>query len=149
MAESKLFLILKNKFPTISEEEATKYIIIPVEAIERVSIFIKEDLGFDYLMSLSAVDYKDKFAVVYHLYSFKGRNELSLKVFLGKEKPTIKSVSKIWPAANWQEREAYDLMGIDFIWHPNLRRILLPDGWVGYPLRKDYKREGMVRMPQV
>jgi len=149
MTDSKLFLILKNKFPTISEEEVTKYTIVPAEEIERVSIFIKEDLGFDYLMSLSAVDYQDKFAIVYHLYSFKSKNKISLKVFLAKERPIIKSLSKIWPAANWHEREAYDLMGIDFVWHPDLRRILLPPDWVGYPLRKDYQKEGMIRMPQV
>lgn len=144
-----VFFILKNKFPATKEEEITQNVIIPAEDIQNVATFLKEDLGFDYLMSLSAVDYKDKFALVYHLYSFKTTGKITLKVFLDKEQPSIKSVSKIWPAANWHEREAYDLMGINIMWHPDLRRILLPDDWIGHPLRKDYTRAGFIKMPEV
>lgn len=140
---------LKNKFPGISDELAAKCLIVTSEDIYEVCLFLKQDLGFDYLMCLSSVDYKDRFALVYHFYSFKSKDKLCLKVFLGRDNPVIKSITNIWPAANWQEREAYDMMGINFIGHPDLRRILLPDDWLGYPLRKDYQREGFVPMPQV
>ncbi len=149
MAENNLFSVLKNKFPEISEEVSTQCMVILPENIQKVCLFLKEDLGFDYLMNLSALDYKDKFALVYNFYSFKTKNKLSLKVFLDKNNPRIWSVSKIWSTANWHEREAYDLMGITFIGHPDLRRILLPDDWVGHPLRKDYDKPGFIRMPQV
>ncbi len=98
------------------------------------------DLAFDYLMCLSGVDYaKGTLGVVYHLFSFKHRHKLTIKVEVPGETPNVPSVAAIWPTANWHEREAYDLIGIVFTGHPDLRRILLPDDWDGFPLRKDYK----------
>lgn len=149
MTEANLFTALKNKFPAIREEVTTQCLIIPAEQIVNICWFLKNDLGFNYLMNLSAVDYEDKFVVVYHLYSFRTKNKVSLKVFLEKSTPAVRSIAKIWPSANWHEREAYDLMGINFIGHPDLRRILLPDDWTGYPLRKNYEKKGFIRMPQV
>jgi len=103
------------------------------------------DTWFDFLSCISAVDYGETqgFGVVYHLASIPHKNQLTLKVKLGNERgeqlPWVDSVSEIWRTAEWHEREAFDLIGIYFKGHPDLRRILLPDDWQGYPLRKDYQ----------
>lgn len=102
---------------------------------------------FDFLSSLSGIDYgieENKFGVVYHLSSIPYKNQLVLKVSQEHDRttealPSFPSVSNVWKTAEWHEREAFDLVGIFFENHPDLRRILLPDDWEGYPLRKDYK----------
>ena len=102
---------------------------------------------FDFLSCLSGVDYgvdANRFGVVYHLASIPYQTQLTLKVSreidrLGDELPAFPSISPVYATANWHEREAFDLVGIFFEEHPDLRRILLPDDWDGYPLRKDYK----------
>lgn len=106
-----------------------------------------ENTWFDFLANLSGVDYgvdDGRFGVVYHLSSIIKGHQLVLKVFKHNNRdehnlPVFKSVSSIWRTADWHEREAFDLLGIFFEDHPDLRRILLPDDWQGYPLRKDYK----------
>jgi NADH-quinone oxidoreductase subunit C len=98
------------------------------------------DLQFDYLMCLSGVDYgKGILGVVYHLASIAKKHKITLKVEMPAEKAEISSVSDIWESANWHEREAYDMFGVNFTGHPDLRRILLPEDWPGHPLRKDFK----------
>ena len=98
------------------------------------------DLQFDWLSCITAVDYPDdqKLAAVYDLRSMVHGHEFAVKVFVDRQAAEIPSVADLWPAADWHEREAYDLMGITFQGHPDHRRILLPDDWVGHPLRKDY-----------
>lgn len=96
-------------------------------------------LEFDYLASLCAVDFDDRMEVVYHLYSLALKHMVILKVKVNRKSPSLPSVCSVWKAANWQEREAYDLFGINFDGHPDLRRILLEPEWEGFPLRKDYK----------
>ncbi|MBP2669686.1 MAG: hypothetical protein H6Q80_1888, partial [Deltaproteobacteria bacterium] len=110
-------------------------------AVKEVARFLKQDpaLAFDSLMCLSGVDYKDRFAVAYHLHSLSHRHAVGVKAFLPRENPSLPTVDDVWPAANFQEREAYDLFGIVFEGSKDLRRILLPDDWEGHPLRKDYK----------
>lgn len=93
---------------------------------------------FNMLLFVSGVDKTDCFEVVYSLYSTVFNKKLILKVMLGKENPSVESLSGLYSAANWHEREAYDLFGIIFNNHPNLERILLPKDWIGHPLRKDY-----------
>ena len=102
--------------------------------------FVKhhEELQLDYLRNLSGVDQEKYMEVVYHLFSFKTRHDYCFKVKTDREQPSIPSVTPVWSAANWNEREVFDLLGIDFPGHPDLRRIMLPDDWVGHPLRKDY-----------
>lgn len=97
-------------------------------------------LQFDWLASLSGIDYvaEGLLAGVYDLWSFELKHRFAIKVFTAREIPMIPSVCDLWPAANWQEREAYDLLGIHFVNHPNLKRILCADDWKGFPLRKDY-----------
>ena len=99
---------------------------------------LKEN-GFDMLRLISSVDYSDKFFIVYHFLSTVNSNVFTLKVPLIKSDASkIDSLCDLYDSANWLEREVYDLMGIEFINHPNLKRILLPLDWEGYPLRKDY-----------
>jgi NADH-quinone oxidoreductase subunit C len=109
-----------------------------------------KNMGYDYLLLISSVDWKDRFELVYHITAVQQPlPPVALKVTLPRENPVIDSVTSIWATANWNEREAYDLMGIKFNNHPDLRRILLPDDWVGHPLRKDYQREGVIPMPDL
>lgn len=93
---------------------------------------------FDCLTLISTVDYKKHLECVYHLYSFAANRYLELHVRLPRDKAVTDTVCDIWPSADWHEREAWDMMGIRFHGHPDLRRILLKDDWVGHPLRKDY-----------
>ncbi len=105
---------------------------------------------FDYLKDLCGVDYLGvkvpRFEVVYHLYSFKHKHMIRLNVQVSEEDPSIDSVTGIWKGADWLERECFDLFGIIFNNHPDLRRILLPEDWEGHPLRKDYPVEGPEEM---
>jgi len=144
LAPERIEQLLLNQFPEAVEEsrEISEVSTLTVKANEIVYIcaFLKEDaeLRFDYLMSLSAVDWPDRFDVVYHLYSIPHRHYVTLKVKVDKQKPLVPSVTSVWKAANWQEREVYDMFGIEFDGHPDLRRILLEPDWEGFPLRKDY-----------
>ena len=113
---------------------------VKADAIVNVCSFLKEDsrFRFDYLMSLSAVDWPDRFEAVYHLYSIALKHYATLKVKLEKANPVIATVTGVWKGANWQEREVYDMFGIKFQGHPDLTRILMDPDWEGFPLRKDY-----------
>jgi NADH-quinone oxidoreductase subunit C len=104
------------------------------------------EVKFDFLVAVSGVDSPDTFDSVYHLWSYSNLNELVVKVRVAKSEvtpdklPEVPSVATFWPAANWHERETYDLVGIKYIDHPYLRRILNPWDWEGHPLRRDYKQ---------
>ncbi len=119
-------------------------VVQPGDVVE-ICRFLKEepDLAFDCLMNLSTIDWpkKNQIEVVYHLFSYAKLHSFILKVQLDRAKPAIASLVPLWNAANWLEREQYDLMGVQFEGHPDLRRIMMPDDWVGHPLRKDYKEQ--------
>ncbi|MBU1159206.1 MAG: NADH-quinone oxidoreductase subunit C [Candidatus Thermoplasmatota archaeon] len=100
---------------------------------------LRDDLGFEHLSMISAVDYPDRFEIVYHINSYQSNIMLELIVKLPKDDPTVDSISSIWGGANWNERESYDLMGIVFNDHPKLERILLPKDTMYHPLRKDFR----------
>jgi len=107
--------------------------------------FLRDDpaLQFDYLCLLGGADWpgKNQIEVFYHLGSMSRNtpgHRVTLRVFLDRDQPRVDSAAAVWKAANWQERETYDLLGVEFVGHPDLRRILLPPVWEGYPLRKDY-----------
>jgi NADH-quinone oxidoreductase subunit C len=102
------------------------------------------ELGFEYLNCVSGVDWLTHLEVVYDLSSLQHPNKAHVRVKVNRDNPAVQTVSDLWPAANWHERECYDLFGIRFDGHPDHRRILLPEDWVGYPLRKDYTDERMV-----
>jgi NADH-quinone oxidoreductase subunit C len=99
------------------------------------------EFGFEFLQNLTAVDWikQDVLEVVYHLWSYAQRHGCVVKIALPRDKPEVPSVAAVWRAADWSEREQFDLLGIAFIGHPDLRRIMLPDDWPGHPMRKDYQ----------
>jgi NADH-quinone oxidoreductase subunit C len=111
------------------------------ESYHRLAAFLKynELLGFDYLSELHGTDFVTHMEVYVHLYSYKNRQSVALKVKLDRDEPVIESVTPLWAGANWPECETYDLLGIKFEGHPNLHRIMLGEDWVGHPLRKDYE----------
>lgn len=117
------------------------YIKISPNHILEATKFLRDDeeMLFDFLSCLSGVDLKGRLAVVYQLFSMVKKHKITLKVEVPTDAPNVQSVESIWKTANWHEREAYDLYGITFIGHPDLRRILLPYDWEGHPLRKDYQ----------
>ncbi len=126
-------------------------VMVKKERIQDICRFLHDDpaLKMDHLADLTAVDYSTyagdagpRFEVVYNLISTGLRHRIRLKARVPEEDPRIDTVTSIWNTANWHERETYDLMGIVFQGHPDLRRILLPEDWVGHPLRKEYPLKG-------
>jgi len=119
--------------------------IAAAERIVEVCQFAKDELGFDYLVDISTLDhYGDdpRFSVVYELSSIGHRQHLRLKTQVTEEKCEVPSVTDVWRTADWHEREAYDMMGVKFAGHPNLKRILMWEGYPYFPLRKDFPLEG-------
>lgn len=138
----------ENAVLNIEEEHLQPIVVVNPVYLKEIALFLRDTEGcyFDFLSNISAVDYypENRFAVVYHLASIPYQLQLTLKVEIENERaltelPEIPSVSEVWRTADWHEREAFDLMGVYFTGHPDLRRILLPDDWEGYPLRKDYE----------
>ena len=135
---------LQADFPAIVEifgESAPYQIIVNPKNILEVLEYLKNNKQFDFSMlnNLAAVDYKEYLEIVYHLYSYDKKHMAIVKVRLSKEKPSIESVVPIWQTADFQEREVFDLFGIWFKNHPNMKRILLPEDFVGHPLLKDFQ----------
>jgi NADH-quinone oxidoreductase subunit C len=145
------------------EEKFTGQVLGTMSYADQVGVMLKKDLikdicfylrdepslKMDHLADLTAVDYSaypgdtgPRFEVVYNMISTVYRHRIRLKVRLPEDDPRIDSVSSVWNTANWHERETYDLMGVRFDGHPDLRRILLPEDWVGHPLRKEYPLKG-------
>jgi len=127
-------------------DNASGYLLLPAEMLPKVCLTLKQhpQLLFDYLSCISGIDepQQGKMAVVYHIASLPNEEMLTLKVELEKSQPlTVPTISHLWQNADWLERETFDLLGIQFSGHPDLRRILLPADWEGYPLRKDYKTQ--------
>lgn len=144
---------IKGAFPAevVDVERYGNYacVVVRPEGVAEILSFLKShrELSFDCLTDLLGVDYlnagkPERFAVIYHLYSFGHNSRVSVKAYISEQRPEIDSVADIWPAANWAEREVYDMYGIVFRNHPNPIRILLPDGYDGFPLRKDYPIHG-------
>jgi NADH-quinone oxidoreductase subunit C len=120
-------------------------LLISPHRIVPVCEFLKIARQYRFLSDITAVDWypaEPRFEVVYHIYSHEHKQRLRLKSKVSGEHPEIASVTSVWRAANWYEREVFDLFGIQFQGHPNLRRILMPDDWEGHPLRKDYPVTG-------
>ena len=117
------------------------YIKVPGDCLVEVCEFLKHDPRLDFKMfhCLSAVDWGEVLASVLHLYSIQLRHKVVIRTDCPRENPVIPSLAEVWKGANWHERESYDLMGIVYEGHPDLKRILLSDDWEGYPLRKDYQ----------
>ena len=132
---------IARKFPEAVIESGADSLLLKTESLLEVADYLKKTPGldFDYLNYVTAVDYYDYFEVVYRLASLKHNHGLVLKVrCYDRENPTLPSVVGIWRGADFQEREIYDLLGISFEGHPNLRRIVLWEGFEGHPLCKDF-----------
>jgi NADH-quinone oxidoreductase subunit C len=138
-----------NAMPGAVLDGKTEYgeLTLVVDAAQIVSIltYLKQKEGFERLVSITAVDWypmEPRFEVVYHMHSIKTNRRLRLKAKVGSANLTIDSTAGIYRSADWFEREVFDLFGISFTGHPNLKRILMPDDWEGHPLRKDYPVHG-------
>lgn len=137
---------LREAFPqaliSMREFRGELQVVVPREQLVAVAQFLRDtpDLGYIYLENLCGVDYlgrEPRFEVVYHLLSLSHRHRVCLKVGVPESDPTVPTLTVLWPTANWQEREAYDMFGIIFRDHPSLERILMPEDWEGHPQRKD------------
>lgn len=124
-------------------------VIVPAENLLPLMTFLRNNVEYnmDYLFCLTCIDWKDHFMMVYHLLSKTHRHEFVVKAKLtDRENPQIESLVSLWQTANFHEREVFDLFGVKFLNHPDLRRIFLDDNWPGYPLRKDYVDENMIEI---
>jgi NADH-quinone oxidoreductase subunit C len=130
---------IEKNFPQGIIESSPQALVVDSKSLLEIAAYLKNTRGFDYLTAITAVDYLDYFEVIYQLTSLKHNHSLVVKTrCYGRENPSLPSVVGLWRGADFQEREIYDLFGISFEGHPNLRRIVLWDGFEGYPLRKDY-----------
>ena len=145
-------VMVREKFPQAvvetSDFRGEQTIVLRPGYLVAVCTYLQKTLRYTFLSSVTAVDWLERvprYDVVYHLLSIPNQSELRLKLRLGKKRedhPAVPSVTGVWPAANWYEREVYDLFGIIFTGHPDLRRILMPMDWTTHPLRKDYPLSG-------
>jgi NADH:ubiquinone oxidoreductase subunit C len=142
--KEELKIKLTELFPTAAFDESGEWlniIIAPADFLSLAEILRnKLELGFDYLFCQTCVDWKTHLTMVYHLESTLYRHHLVVKVQLDRNKPEIETVSNIWRTAEFNEREAYEMFGVHFLNHPDLRLLILPDGWEGRnPMRKDFE----------
>jgi NADH-quinone oxidoreductase subunit C len=143
MEALQIYQCLAQRFPEQILETGGKpdaFAVVASGALVAICRFLRDDpdTALDCLSNQTGVDYKDRIEVVYHLFSYKHRHGCILKVKLPREEPVVATVEGIWSAANWMEREIFDLLGVRFEGHSDLRRILMPEDWPGYPLRKDF-----------
>ncbi len=150
MTESRTIEALKATCAdlTASEFRGQTRVVVPLGSIRAVLEELKERLGFDLLIDVTCVDYlhyrgaTDRFGMVYLLTNTETEERIIVRTFVNDPQPTVPSVVDLWQGANWLEREVWDLFGIRFSGHPDLRRIVLPEGFESHPLRKDYPLQG-------
>jgi NADH-quinone oxidoreductase subunit C len=145
---------LQEKFSSaileVKEFRGEVTVTVKKEDVVEVCRFLRDTLRYNMLTDVTAVDYLGKdprFMMVYNLYAIPTKERLRVKAPVSEGDCTIDSMTALWNSANWLEREVWDLMGIEFKGHPDLRRILMTDDWVGHPLRKDYPLQGPDREP--
>jgi NADH-quinone oxidoreductase subunit C len=141
---------LTARFPALksSEFRGQTRVVVPSESISAALAFLKNDRHFDFLVDITCVDYlnyrgaTDRFGLVYLLANTETNERLMVRTFLNEPELTVPSAAPLWEGANWFEREVWDMFGIQFAGHPDLRRILLPEEFTAFPLRKDYPLQG-------
>ena len=141
---------LTAAFPAVTVSEFREQVraVVPSGEIYDALEFLRDDRGFDLLVDITCVDYlafrdaEHRFGLVYLLTNTETNERITVRTFLDEPNLTVSSVVAIWEGANWMEREVYDMFGIEFEGHPDLRRILLPDEFTAFPLRKDYPMQG-------
>lgn len=132
----------------VSQFRDNRRVVVPAEKLFALLEYLKADHGFDMLVDITAVDYleypdaTDRFGVVYCLLNTTSGERLIVKTFVNPPDAELPSVYPLWRGADWMEREVFDMFGITFTGHPDLRRILMPDEFTAFPLRKDYPRQG-------
>ena len=144
MTKEELKIKLTELLPSATFDESGEWLtvnITPVDFLSAADILRnKVELSFDYLFCLTCIDWKTHLTMVYHLESTQYRHKVVVKVQLDRNKPEIETVSHIWRTADFNEREAYEMFGVNFLNHPDLRLLILPDGWEGKnPMRKDFE----------
>jgi NADH-quinone oxidoreductase subunit C len=149
MTAAESALSLQEKFPSavksITDFRRETTVVVAAESLVTVMTYLKGELAFDLLLDLSSVDNMGedpRYEVVYELYSLTSKSHLRIKVTTSEDDASVATVSHLWPTADWHEREVYDMMGISFTGHPDLRRILMWDGYPYFPLRKDFPLAG-------
>lgn len=144
MEAEKIYELLRERFgedvKELRKEYVTPSIEVSAEKIREILTFMKKDdrLLFDHLVFITGADERENLRVIYSLFSYVHKHYVLVEALLSRENPEIDTVSDVWITAEWHERETYDLVGIKFKEHPDMRRILLPEDWEGHPLRKDY-----------
>ncbi|MFT3681696.1 MAG: NADH-quinone oxidoreductase subunit C [Ferruginibacter sp.] len=144
MTKEELKIKITELLPTAAFDESGEWLNINITPAEWPALakhlFFEDALHFDFLFCLTCIDWKTHLTMVYHLTSTVHRHNIVVKAILDKNKPEIESVSSIWQTANFHEREQYEMFGVNFINHPDLRLLILPDGWEGKnPLKKDFE----------
>jgi NADH-quinone oxidoreductase subunit C len=152
-ALSSLTKSFEGKLQNKTEFRGETTFTIAASDLREIAKFCRDDLSFDYLIDITSIDNfgeEPRFEIVYELYSMPLAVHLRLKLKVSEEAGPVDTVSDMWPTANWHEREIYDMMGIKFNGHPDLRRILMWDGYPFFPLRKDFPLQGLPsEMPDV
>jgi NADH/F420H2 dehydrogenase subunit C len=154
MEKEQLMAAINAKFPGVTADPSPSNltsVIVPLADFRALMEFLHSDsaMSFDYPMCQTGVDWPERkiLTSTYHLYSMQHGHKLVVKCELDREKPSIPTVSDLWAGCDWFERETYDMFGIVFEKHPDLRRIMLTDDWVGFPLRKDYRDSRIAGKP--
>lgn len=140
---------ITEQFPDIKQDDNAHVVefrgettlIVPRESLVAVCTFARDELEFNRLSDVAGIDYwpdEPRFAAAYQLHSLVHNTDLRIKAYAAGNEAKLPSVCGVWPGANWMEREIYDMFGVEFVGHPDPRRILLPYDWTGHPLRKDY-----------
>ncbi len=151
MAAQQTIDALLRRWPELSSSEfrTQARVVVPVGVLHDVLAHLQQDRGFDLLVDITCVDYldypgaKDRFGLVYLLASVQTNERITIRCFVNDPQPKVPSVVDLWQGANWLEREVWDMFGIHFEGHPDLRRILLPEPFAAHPLRKDYPLQGL------
>ena len=154
MEKDQLIAAVTAKFPEAKVDPSPSnlaVLIVPLEQFRPLVEFLKSDsaMNFDYPMCQTAVDWpeQNKITPILHLYSMQNDHKIAIKCDVDRADPKMPTVSDLWPGCEWFERETYDMYGVVFENHPDLRRIMMTDDWVGYPLRKDYRDSRIAGKP--
>ena len=150
MQQGEITAAIINKFPNAGEGPGNGSVIIPKESLLELAQYLRNGkLAFDNLHCITAIDKKEKIELNYTLYSIREHHAVTIKTYLIYNDLNVTSLTGIWKSANWLEREIYDLFGVVFANHPDLRRILNPYDWKEYPLRKSYSSPAFITKPRL
>ena len=151
MANEELQSNIRELLPSATYDETGEFLNVSIASADLLplmkTLYSRSDFQFDYLFCLTCIDWKDHFMMVYHLLSKTHKHSIVVKAKIADiNNPQIESVNSIWKTAELNEDEVYDLFGVQFLNHPNLRRLFLEEDWNGYPLRKNYTDENMIKL---